>query len=139
MGDLATVTRLLTSSGNRFVDMNCRDDTGATALSRAARMGRTEVVRYLLSCPDVYVNCADHFGWTPLSWSARYGDHDVVQLLLAYLDIAADRADENGMTPLMLHHGKDMLRLLYGLRTAVTFVLGRGKGSSGSRGLVTQQ
>lgn len=101
MGDLTTGTRLLTTTENQSVDLNCQDDTGATPLSRAARMGRIEVVRYLLPWPEVSVNCADDFGWTPLSWSAWYGDHDVVQQLLAYLDIAADRADENGTTPLM--------------------------------------
>ncbi|KAF5985510.1 glucan 1,3-beta-glucosidase [Fusarium bulbicola] len=100
-GDLVTVTKLLTSTGNQSVGLNCQDETGATALSRAARMGRTEVVRCLFSRPDISVNCADDFGWTPLSWSARYGDHDVVQMLLAYPHTAADRADENGMTPLM--------------------------------------
>jgi ankyrin repeat protein len=71
------------------------------ALLRAAREGKDDTVRALLSSPDVDVNATDDNGSTALIEAARYGHDDVVMALLARgADVKAK--DRDGKTALML-------------------------------------
>jgi len=74
----------------------------ATApLMVAAREGKADVVRALLSGNDVNVNIADAQGNTPLIEAARFGHNDVVRALIGR---GADLKLKNkeGQTALML-------------------------------------
>lgn len=57
-------------------------DPQAEALFRAAREGNTNMVRSLVSSPDVNVNLRDKEGDTPLIEAARFGHDGVAKLLL---------------------------------------------------------
>jgi ankyrin repeat protein len=71
------------------------------ALLRAAREGKDDTVKALLSSPDVDVNAKDENGSTALIEAARYGHDDVVRALLARgADLKAK--DKDGKTALML-------------------------------------
>jgi uncharacterized protein len=71
------------------------------ALLRAAREGKDDTVRALLSSQDVEVNATDENGSTALIEAARYGHDDVVRALLASgADVKAK--DKDGKTALML-------------------------------------
>lgn len=54
-----------------------------TALSLAAEMGHTDIVKALLAAPNIDVNTCDSNDCTPLMLAAMYGHTDVVRELLA--------------------------------------------------------
>jgi len=94
MGSVRAVESLLGSG----TDVNAVDGSGGTALHRAVRGQKREVVILLLACgakPDgVLTKCK-----TPLHYAAEKGGLDILQLLLDHkADVNAP--DEFGWTPL---------------------------------------
>jgi ankyrin repeat protein len=77
-------------------------DSAATApLMVAAREGKADVVRALLSGHDVNVNIADAQGNTPLIEASRFGHNDVARALVERgADVKAKNRE--GQTALML-------------------------------------
>jgi len=51
------------------VDVNAQNDEGRSALYHAAWNGQTEIVRALLSAPNIDVNIQDNDGSTALGWA----------------------------------------------------------------------
>ncbi|OHE93568.1 hypothetical protein CORC01_11165 [Colletotrichum orchidophilum] len=70
---LAAVTAI--DSFQHLLDINCdvyaADNTGRTVLQWAAQSGDVEIVRLVLSLPDIEVDQVDKDGWTALCWAAR--------------------------------------------------------------------
>ncbi|KAI9770937.1 MAG: hypothetical protein M1840_002641 [Geoglossum simile] len=89
---LAGVMQLLLS--HEGANVNLRDLSGRTPLSRAAENGHERVVQMLLSCEGIDIN------GTPLSWAAENGHERVVQTLLSCEGIDINLGDLNGSTPL---------------------------------------
>jgi ankyrin repeat protein len=79
-GDQNTVGMLLLVDG---VEPHCCDEYGQTPLQCAAKKGRTEVVRTLLSLGKVkrWIDSQDIHGWSALRW-AVLGDYFETALLL---------------------------------------------------------
>ncbi|KDD74378.1 hypothetical protein H632_c1359p1 [Helicosporidium sp. ATCC 50920] len=77
-GALESVKELLID-GN--VDVNARDEVGATALHMAANVGSVEMVKLLLD-HDADIEARDEDGLTPLAHAAISCDEDIVQTLL---------------------------------------------------------
>jgi len=77
-------------------------NSGATApLMIAAREGKADLVRALLSGNDVNVNITDTQGNTPLIEAARFGHDDVARALIEHgADLKAK--NKEGQTALML-------------------------------------
>jgi ankyrin repeat protein len=74
---------------------------GITALHMASQYGHVEVVRYLISLPEVKVNCErDGDGDTPLHRAAAYGKVDVLKLLLNHPDVDVNSSTSMKRTPL---------------------------------------
>ena len=71
----------------------------STELYTAAREGRTDVVKELLTHSDIDVNKGSNAGDTPLYTAARWGRTDVVKELLSRSDIDVNKEGESG-TPL---------------------------------------
>ncbi len=94
---------------------NSNANAAATApLMVAAREGKADVVRALLSANDVNVNLADAQGNTPLIEAARFGHDDVARVLV---ERGADLKTKNkdGQTALMLAASNghdDVVRIL---------------------------
>ena len=68
----------------------------------AAINGKTEIVKLLLTRPDIDINAKDNNGDTPLMLAAINGKTEIVKLLLTRPDIDINAKDNNGDTPLML-------------------------------------
>ncbi|KAG9782556.1 hypothetical protein KCU88_g3198, partial [Aureobasidium melanogenum] len=71
--------RLLVEGG---ADVNLRDCHSRTPLGYAARMGRVNNLRYLLSC-GADCSIPDHWGYTPLFEAVHQNHREVLQVLLA--------------------------------------------------------
>ena len=84
------------------------------ALLRAAREGKDDTVKSLLSSPNVDVNATDDNGSTALIEAARFGHDDVVQALLARgADVKAKDRDSKTALMLAVQGGHDeVVRLL---------------------------
>ncbi len=52
-----------------------------TALAYAALLGRTHVLKLLLSCDGIDVNTRDKQGQTPMDLAVRHGHNDIVEIL----------------------------------------------------------
>lgn len=80
----------------------CHKNTPETdALLRAARDGKVDTVKELLTTPGIDVNATDERGDTALIEAARFGhDHVARALLAAGANLKA--RDKEGKTPLML-------------------------------------
>ncbi len=79
MGDLAMIESLLASG----VDLDARNDSGATALLMASAAGRGKAVERLLVAgadPDIASNRGD----TPLAMAIQYGNPNIAVLLLRH-------------------------------------------------------
>lgn len=61
--------------------VNCQDETGQTALIKAARHNNDKVVEYLLNA-NADINRGDAQGWTPLFWASRMGSTKCVRELM---------------------------------------------------------
>ena len=79
-------------------DINARNNYGWTALTHAARLGDTEMMRLLIE-NGADVNAVDDTSWSPLLRAAMKGYPDAVELLL---ENGADirHTDNNGWTAL---------------------------------------
>ncbi len=103
-GDLNNINRYFVQNENNFFEINATNQNGDTALLCAAQNGHTEVVRRLLTMPDIAIN-ATRNGWTALMLAAEEGHIEVVRLLLARPDIAINTTSTTnhyGWTALML-------------------------------------
>ena len=89
------LVKLLVSHG---ADVNARNESGHTPLSRAVQGQRLEVVKYLMGeGADKDINAADADGMTPLMWARR----DIAEYLLENgADVNARKND--GSTTLMM-------------------------------------
>lgn len=75
--DLVKLNALL----REHVNVNARDNHGATALMQAALWGDVAIVRMLLD-QGADINARDEGGWTPLICASSHGNNEIVQLLL---------------------------------------------------------
>lgn len=80
-------------------DVNTQTLLGATALIVAAHAGQAEVVRRLLTVPNIHPDFQEKDGWTALMFAAYSGNVDIVYMLL---DHGVDMGVQNmqGMTAL---------------------------------------
>ena len=83
------------------IDVNAKNNSGATALMEASYKGHLEVIKRLLDVPDIDVNAKDDdAGFTALIWAAQQGHLNVVNLLLEK-GADANRKNKWGLTALM--------------------------------------
>ena len=98
---LEIVLEIWKSCWSHACRFNC---PGCTPLYGASEMGRTDVVRELLSRSDIEVNKAiSDQGTTPLSIASENGRVEVIRLLLDHADIDVNQAqfaNVSGATPL---------------------------------------
>jgi ankyrin repeat protein len=98
---VAMLILLIAFAGGCSRNPQIRHSPETDTLLRAAREGKDDTVKALLSSPDVDVNATDENGSTALIEAARYGHDDVVRALLAHgADVKAK--DRAGKTALML-------------------------------------
>lgn len=75
---------------------------GGTALQRAVESNRVEVVRYLLTLPELDVNENENTSqWTPLLAAAIHGFADIVKLLLEHPEVDVSAKSRFGHTALI--------------------------------------
>ncbi|MCP4747312.1 MAG: hypothetical protein GY874_14400, partial [Desulfobacteraceae bacterium] len=90
-GDVKRVKKWLEAGA----EVNYVNGKGITPLCRAAWKGYTDVVKLLLSHPEIDVN-KDR----PLYWAAKNGHIEIVKLLLSHPEIDVNQANNIGFTPL---------------------------------------
>lgn len=96
-GNLKTIRDLV---GN--VDINAQNFRGLTALHCAVFGTHEEVVKYLLTVPEIDINFQDHSeGNTPLIRAVRSGRESIVKLLLEAPHVDIEAQDNAGETALM--------------------------------------
>lgn len=93
---------------------NNANSAATSPLMVAAREGKADVVRALLSSNDVNVNITDAQGNTPLIEASRFGHNDVARALIEHgADLKAK--NKEGQTALMLavrNGHDDVVRIL---------------------------
>lgn len=97
------------------VDLTSNDLHLSTALSMAARCGRTDIFRLLLDSGRFDINSKDDFGQTPLMIATLQWHKEIVDLLLQSNSLAIDLQDELGRTALfyaVAHNRYDIAELL---------------------------
>lgn len=72
-------------------DVNEQDDTGANALSIAARLGHLRLVRWLLGRPEITPNLADKYGVSALHKAVSFGETAIAAALLSDKRVAVDQ------------------------------------------------
>ena len=94
-GELTTVTKLVKAGA----DVRATEDDRATCLLLAAYDGHTDIVRYLVSLPEVDLNHQDTNNYTPLHIAVHQKHAAVVEVLI---DAGADIETKNakGRSPL---------------------------------------
>lgn len=111
---LTVVTLLISISLACSQTSNNANSAATSPLMVAAREGKADVVRALLSGNDVNVNITDAQGDTPLIEASRFGHDDVVRVLVGRgADLSAKNKD--GQTALMLavrNGHDDVVRIL---------------------------
>ncbi|KAL8918427.1 MAG: hypothetical protein Q9208_007332 [Pyrenodesmia sp. 3 TL-2023] len=85
---------------------NVNTDAGQIALSYAAMVGKTAIVKLLLAKDSIIADHVDAQGRTPLLHAASNGHEEIVKLLLAKSTIATCTSDNDGRTPLSWAAGK---------------------------------
>lgn len=98
-GELETIKKHLSAGEN----IDTQNGFGDTALFRAARANRKEIVGFLLR-QGAMANLSNRRGWTSLHTASVQGHIEIVRLLLhagAYVDMR----NKNGWTPLFLAAG----------------------------------
>lgn len=104
--DTAAVEATLTAGG----DIDARNSYGWTALTHAARLGHTDIMRLLIK-NGADVNAVDDTSWSPLLRTAMKGHADAAQLLLEHgADIT--HKDNNGWTALHWAAQSDSSRIM---------------------------
>lgn len=103
--DYIAVTKALLDHG--AIDVNIKDTSGfdnpnkQTPLHLATDRGRKEIVKLLLSHPNIDVNSRDENGETPLHTAARKTRMEILLPLLRHPDINVNSRDASGGT--LLH------------------------------------
>lgn len=101
LGHYLAINVLLSEPG---IDVNARDDTGATALWRASQKNHCRVAKRLLTGHDVEVNVTVESRYfrerTSLHHRVRHGNKRLIHLLLQQKIIDPNITDRGGMTPL---------------------------------------
>jgi len=92
-GDLNTLQKVI----KQCVNVNITDDMGKTSLMKAASEGQVEVVKLLLTHPNMDVNKQDLNYQTALMMASVNGHTEVVQLLLEYNDIDLNIRNSDGV------------------------------------------
>src|SRR5687767_8334360 len=98
-GDAKAMRSLVAQSADP--NSPCSSD-GSTLAHLAARHGRVDVVRTLLTCPEIYPDLSRTDGVTPLYLAAQSGHADVVQMLLAHPQTDPNRSATDGTSPLYI-------------------------------------
>lgn len=65
------------------MDINYADEKGVTALIEASYLGKTNIVKLLLSIPNININQANYLGETALMQAVIFNHKEIVKLLLA--------------------------------------------------------
>ncbi|MBY0405043.1 MAG: ankyrin repeat domain-containing protein [Cyanobacteria bacterium] len=94
------------------VDINEKDNIGATALSLAAIAGHVKFVEKLLAQPNIDVNGKNHYGKTALAWACREGHHQIVEKLLTHPNIDINAKDYEGSSPYAIAYKKGHTAIL---------------------------
>mmetsp|Transcript_25180 Transcript_25180/g.42156 ORF Transcript_25180/g.42156 Transcript_25180/m.42156 type:complete len:345 (+) Transcript_25180:368-1402(+) len=79
--------------------VNATNEIGATPLYIAASKGDFQMVKMLVTHPDIDVNIAMQDGATPLYIAACRGDVDVVRQLMTHPEVDVNAATQMGFTP----------------------------------------
>jgi hypothetical protein len=95
LGKLVDVKKYATTDTINWYDKTCK----RTALYRACARGHYEVVKYLLTWPQLKINFASDTGATPFMLACQEGCVTVVRLLMAHPRCDINLADENRITP----------------------------------------
>jgi ankyrin repeat protein len=111
---LTVVTLVISISLACSQTSNNANSAATSPLMIAAREGKADVVRALLSGNDVNVNITDAQGDTPLIEASRFGHNDVARALIEHgADLKAK--NKEGQTALMLavkNGHDDVVRIL---------------------------
>ncbi|KAL9082809.1 MAG: hypothetical protein Q9165_008768 [Trypethelium subeluteriae] len=94
------IQMILEQESRNSINIDAKDRSGRTPLSRAAEGGHEAVVRQLLATEKVDVDAKDESGRTPLWWAAEGGHEAVVRQLLATEKVDVDAKDGSSQTPL---------------------------------------
>ena len=84
-----------------YIDVNLKDDGGATPLSLAAQNNRKWLVKLLLEHEDIDVNLKDKDERTPLMAAIQAGHKEIITMLLSHSNIDVNLKDKDGGTLLM--------------------------------------
>ncbi|VDK61309.1 unnamed protein product [Gongylonema pulchrum] len=76
-------------------DLNIQDEEGSTALMCAAEHGHKDIVKLLLTQPDIDASLADCDSSTALSIAVENGHRDIGVLIYAHLNHAHSKASSN--------------------------------------------
>ncbi|KAF6796459.1 hypothetical protein CMUS01_15852 [Colletotrichum musicola] len=82
------------------VDINSRDRSGRTLLSRAAMDGNFPLVRFFLGKAETNRNAADIDGRTPILLATAMRQHEAISLLLNDPTVELNAPDDSGRTAL---------------------------------------
>ena len=75
------MSETLTRSTNQRLDVNIEDESGETALMLASKNGHTEIVKLLLSRPEIDVNLRNVWVRTALMIASQWRHTEIVSLL----------------------------------------------------------
>ena len=98
------IVELLLNYSKRSIDLNAKDDNGATAFSIACHSGHIGIVQLFLnhSHQSINLNEKDDAGFTGLMWACFRGHKDAVELLLDNSNIELNARNNYGKTAFML-------------------------------------
>ncbi len=96
-GNTTSVVRLLQTE----IDPNLNTIYRKSALSIAAELGHTDVVKVLVEDSRVDVNVEDQYRETPLTSAASNGHNEIIAILLKHESIEVNIANFRGRTPFM--------------------------------------
>ena len=80
----------------KIKDLNSQDRYGYTALHYACRNNQVQIVRFLLSCPDICLNHKTNGGATPLHRAAMSKMTNSLELLLSNSSCEPMHTDDEG-------------------------------------------
>jgi ankyrin repeat protein len=94
-GQLDAVKTLLDSGA----DINARNESHGTPLHQAVKVGKLDVVRFLIIERGAEVDPRDEYGWTPLHYASREGHLDISRLLVDH-GANVNAAEKDYWTPM---------------------------------------